>query len=84
MRATTIKLMMGFALGAAVLTAQQDDEGPGRGVARISLLNGDVSVKRGDTGDLVAAALNVALMTDDRVITGASSRAEGQGQSTRE
>ncbi len=56
----------------------QDDEGPGRGVARISLMNGDVSVKRGDTGDFVAAAINAPLMVSDRVLTGNGSRAEVQ------
>ena len=34
---------------------------PGRAVARISVLNGDVSVRRGDSGDVVAAALNAPL-----------------------
>ena len=56
----------------------QDDEGPGRGVARISLMNGDVSVKRGDTGDLIAATINSPLMVSDRVLTGPGSRAELQ------
>jgi hypothetical protein len=59
-----------------------DDEGPGRGVARISLMNGDVSVKRGDTGDLVAATINSPLMVSDRVLTGPGSRAELQFDSS--
>ena len=49
---------------------------PGRAVARISVLNGDVSVRRGDSGDVVAAALNAPLMADDRLLTSSSSRAE--------
>jgi FecR protein len=49
---------------------------PGRAVARISILNGDVSVRRGDSGDVVAAALNAPLMTDDRLLTGSAGRAE--------
>src|ERR1700683_2088821 len=49
---------------------------PGRAVARISILNGDVSVRRGDSGDVVAAALNAPLMADDRLLTSSSSRAE--------
>jgi FecR protein len=49
---------------------------PGRAVARISILNGDVSVRRGDSGDVVAAALNAPLMADDRLLTGSSARAE--------
>src|SRR5271167_1263018 len=51
---------------------------PGRAVARIAVLNGDVSVRRGDSGDVVAAAVNGPLMADDRLLTGASARAEVQ------
>ena len=32
-------------------------------------MNGDVSVRRGDSGDVVAAALNAPLMADDRLLT---------------
>jgi len=61
--------------------ANADPDGqyePGRAVARISVLNGDVSVRRGDSGDVVAAALNAPLMADDRLLTTTSSRAEVQ------
>jgi hypothetical protein len=51
---------------------------PGRAVARISILNGDVSVRRGDSGEVVAAALNAPVMADDRLLTSSSSRAEVQ------
>lgn len=51
---------------------------PGRAVARISILNGDVSVRRGDSGDVVAAVVNAPIMADDRILTGASARAEVQ------
>jgi hypothetical protein len=47
-------------------------------VARISLLNGDVSVRRGDSGDWVAAAINAPLVVNDNVLTGSGSRAEVQ------
>src|SRR3984957_19377969 len=60
-------------------SATADPDGqyePGRAVARISVLNGDVSVRRGDSGDVVAAALNAPLMADDRLLTSSSSRAE--------
>jgi hypothetical protein len=60
---------------------QQEPDGQyeqGRGVARISVLNGDVSVRRGDSGDVVAAALNAPLMANDSLLTGSSSRAEVQ------
>ncbi len=58
--------------------ADEDDERPERGVARISLINGDVTVKRGDSGDLTAAAINAPLVVQDRIFTGPSSRAELQ------
>jgi hypothetical protein len=51
---------------------------PGRAVARIAVINGDVSVRRGDSGDVVAAAVNGPVMADDRLLTGASARAEVQ------
>jgi FecR protein len=51
---------------------------PGRAVARISILNGDVSVRRGDSGEVVAAAVNAPVMADDRLLTSSSSRAEVQ------
>ena len=66
-------------LCATGLLVAQDPDGqsePGRAVARISVLNGDVSVRRGDSGDVVAAAINGPIMADDRILTGASSRAE--------
>ena len=56
-------------------------EGPpsaAAGVARISLLNGDVSVRRGDSGDYVAAAQNAPVMVQDSIQTGTGARAEVQ------
>jgi hypothetical protein len=71
-------LLVGVIALAAAAWADDAEEGPGRGVARISVVNGDVSVRRGDSGDLVAAALNAPLVVQDRVFTGAASRAEVQ------
>ncbi|MFY9561374.1 MAG: FecR domain-containing protein, partial [Terriglobales bacterium] len=48
------------------------------GVARISLIHGDVSTQRGDSGDWAAAALNAPIVAGDRVSTGDRSRAEVQ------
>src|SRR5437588_265627 len=56
----------------------EPESDPSRGAARISLLNGEVSVRRGDSGDVVAAAINAPLVTQDRVLTASSSRAEVQ------
>jgi hypothetical protein len=70
---------------AALLLAQPQEQGqppeedaPGRGVARISVMNGEVSVRRGDSGDVVAAAINAPLVIQDRILTGPASRAEVQ------
>jgi hypothetical protein len=66
-------------LGLAPVSAQDaDTDGPGRGVARLSLMNGDVSVRRGDSGDWVAGAINAPLLAEDRVYSGPGSRAEVQ------
>lgn len=56
----------------------ENQQPPDRGVARISLLNGEVSVRRGDSGDVVAAGLNAPMMVEDRLLTASSSRAEIQ------
>ena len=55
-----------------------DDQGnaPDRGVARVSFMVGNVSVRRGDSGDLVAAIVNAPLTAGDRVVTGPDGRAE--------
>ncbi len=56
-------------------------EGPAttdQGVGRISLIHGDVSTQRGDSGDWSAAVLNQPLMTGDKVSTGDKARAEIQ------
>jgi len=48
------------------------------GVARLSLMNGPVSVAHGNAGDMAGAAVNAPLVTEDRVLTGANGRAEIQ------
>src|SRR6266566_6071159 len=66
-----------FSLGfLSILSSAQVDISPG--VARISLIQGDVSTQRGDTGDWAAAALNQPLVGGDRISTGDNSRAELQ------
>ncbi len=50
----------------------------GQGVARISLIHGEVSTQRGDSGDTAAAALNAPVVTGDKISTGDNSRAEVQ------
>jgi hypothetical protein len=58
--------------------AEENPDDPARGAARLSLLQGEVNVRRGDSGELVAAALNAPLMSQDRVIAGPGSFAEVQ------
>jgi len=48
------------------------------GVARISLIHGDVSTQRGDSGSWSAAALNAPVVAGDRVSTGDKARTELQ------
>jgi len=49
-----------------------------QGVARLSLIHGDVSTQRGDSGDWSAATLNQPVMTGDKVSTGDNARTELQ------
>ena len=80
-----------FALAGAVLLsagafnparAQADPDDVQRAVARVSLIDGDVSVRRGDSGDWVAAAINAPLVSTDDLVTGQNSRAEVQFDAT--
>jgi hypothetical protein len=48
------------------------------GVARISMMHGDVSTQRGDSGDWSAAVLNQPVMAGDKVSTAEGGRAEVQ------
>jgi hypothetical protein len=57
---------------------QGDDQGPPQGVARVSLLRGDVSTQRGDSGDWVAITLNTPVMAGDKVSTSPTGSAELQ------
>jgi hypothetical protein len=64
--------------GLPVGEGAEAEDVPGRGVARVSLINGDVTVKRGDSGDVIAAAINAPLVASDRVLTGPGARTELQ------
>src|SRR5579863_10183953 len=48
------------------------------GVARLSMIHGDVSTQRGDSGDWSAATLNQPVMGGDKVSTGDNARTELQ------
>src|SRR5258708_39825184 len=49
-----------------------------QGVGRVSLMHGDVSTQRGDSGDWSAATLNQPVMTGDKGSTGDNARTELQ------
>jgi hypothetical protein len=57
--------------------AEPQDQ-PGQPVARLGVINGDASVRRGDSGDWVAAALNAPLMAGDSVSVAPNGSAEMQ------
>ena len=58
--------------------AQSPETGPALGVARLSLVKGDVTVQRGESGDSIQATVNVPLVEADILTTGAASRTELQ------
>lgn len=66
-----------LAVAAILPVRAQDADDMKRAVARISLMDGQVSVQRGDA-DWVAGIVNAPLMADDRIATGPNSRAEVQ------
>src|SRR5256886_16705988 len=70
-----ILLMMLLCLGSARAQAPVQVD---PGVGRISLLHGDVSTQRGDSGDWSAATLNAPVVSGDKVSTGNDARAEVQ------
>jgi Family of unknown function (DUF6600)/FecR protein len=69
-----------FAAGGAQAQADgtQAQADVSSGAARISLIHGQVSTQRGDSGDWAAAALNAPVVSGDKVSTGNDSRAEVQ------
>src|SRR5579863_242916 len=67
-------------LGAVLAWAQDPNAGdaPDHGVARLSFIQGNVSIRHGDMGELAPAAMNAPLVTTDRVVTGDGGSAEVQ------
>ena len=58
--------------------AQSPETGPALGVARLSLVKGEVTVQRGESGDSIQATVNMPLVEADNLSTGPASRAELQ------
>ncbi|MFZ0814061.1 MAG: DUF6600 domain-containing protein, partial [Candidatus Sulfotelmatobacter sp.] len=68
-------------LGEEAQPGGPSGEGPARvnqGVGRVSMIHGDVSTQRGDSGTWSAAILNQPVVNGDKVSTGAGGRAEVQ------
>lgn len=76
--------MVVFLFCSPLFAQTNDDSGndsgddPTRGVARISVIAGDVNVKRGDSGEIIAAAVNAPLVGADHLQTADGSKAEVQ------
>jgi Family of unknown function (DUF6600)/FecR protein len=64
-------------IGIAVLPVAAQDE-TSTGVARVSLIQGDVTTQRADSGTWVSAIINTPLVPGDTIATGAGARAEVQ------
>ena len=56
----------------------RDNSGPSLGVARVSVTDGDVSVRQAASGDEMQARASMPLVADDTIRTGDRSRAEVQ------
>ena len=68
-------------LGQEAQPGGPSGEGPARtdqGVGRVSMIHGDVSTQRGDSGTWSAAVLNQPVVNGDKVSTGVGGRAEVQ------
>ncbi len=75
-RLLAVLAVLGTALFCAAGTSAQVNTSAG--VARISLIHGQVSTQRGDSGDWAAAMLNAPVVSGDKISTGADSRGEVQ------
>jgi hypothetical protein len=79
-RATLTGLAVSLAASVFIastgLPAKADDQAPG--VARLSAFNGDVSIKRGDSGEVVGAQVNAPVEAGDYLSTGDGGRVELQ------
>jgi Family of unknown function (DUF6600)/FecR protein len=82
MRAQKIKLIAGIIVAALALSGLplfgQGQTETSTGVARVSLIKGDVSMERGDANEWVAVTVNTPLVPGDTIATGPGSHAEVQ------
>ena len=82
MNAMRIKLMAGMMMAVLALAGLplfgQGGTETSTGVARVSLIKGDVSMERGDSNEWVSVTVNTPLVPGDTIATAAGSRAEVQ------
>src|SRR5712692_6148022 len=76
-RNCVLVLVLSYASSLPVAAMRAQEE-PLSGVARVSLIHGDVSSQRGDSADWVATVVNTPLVPGDTVATGSDSRTEVQ------
>ncbi len=80
--ATMLAATLGWTQAPPEGDAQDNGDAPDHGVARISIISGNVSVRRGDSADLAPAAVNAPIVATDQLVTGGGSRAEVQFDSS--
>lgn len=80
MRCTTrfLSLVVPTLLSALALEADSGPPGPALGVARVSVVRGDVATRRGDSGDWIVATANMPVVEGDAIQSTGNSRAEVQ------
>ena len=77
-KTVTVLLLACVALCPVAAVASPQTAGPALGVARVSVVNGDVATRRGDSGDWIATTVNSPIVEGDSVRTTGASRAEVQ------
>ena len=77
-RALIVSLWAGVALCPVSAAAAPQAARTDLGVARVSVVNGDVATRRGDSGDWIATTVNSPIVEGDSVRTTDASRAEVQ------
>src|SRR5579863_308945 len=71
--------LIGMTLGSTLpASAEQAPDNNGPGVARVSVIQGEAVVQRGDSNTQTTAVINAPLLPGDYVSTGSTSRAELQ------
>ncbi|HEY1754814.1 MAG TPA: DUF6600 domain-containing protein [Bryobacteraceae bacterium] len=78
MKWTALAVILATAMSPAWAQDPNAGDAPDHGVARLSFVQGNVSMRHGDMGELSPVAVNVPLVTTDRVETGDQGFAEIQ------